>query len=577
MKMREANQRLTVLAMVAALGCSKHGMSPEERRLLEDVRMVERSCLAQFATLKHEREIRQSADEIGHRLDERVRKPWQALRARIAAAPPFSDGELDTTLRRYLAERESAWSEFEAGACCFNDEGKHFAAYREQDELAAADAKHLAELLAGIDLAALPPLAVDAGVVLQAPPPAPPGAMFLLVGGQVVRLDDAGFRVIATEVSTMDVLPDGTMWACGTWNTVYWDGARATAYQPKVALGTCAAGPDGKLWATHHDYDTTRNSLVSFDRSTWSSTLLDTYDTEGGQLLVDRDRTLYIRGLPHGLNRIAGHTSQPVALGGPEGSPSIEHMFRGGDGHVWIFYQVTHGKDYPYALAQLTPTGSLAPVFIDDHFQTSFLYATVDASGLATILDLRRDVIEQGGKTLRLPLPAVNDRHERNGPGPFAFDAGGRIWIDLVDGLNAIDRTGTRVVFPRGSIDAVRDRIVQIAVIGAGPKLPVPGPVPTRTISGTVVQSNQPVPNVPVMMCGETSSDPPCAEALPRWTATTDANGRFTFANVPRWKYEVQAEVGARNHRVWRALMVKCCADDATELPPAEVAAPLRY
>ncbi len=201
---------------------------------------------------------------------------------------------------------------------------------------------------------------------------------------------------------------------------------------------------------------------------------------------------------------------------------------------------------------------------LDDHPQISFvLFGTVDTAGVATILDRRRDAVMQPGKRLGLPLPVLGRYNSGRAPGPFDVDAAGRIWVELADGLNVIDRSGKRVVFPLGSLELLTRPIEQIVVLGAGPVLPTPVPARMHAITGALTP---PVANVPLVMCADAYGDPPCAPGLPHWDAITDVNGRFSFSNVPRFELGLEAFLGDRGAKFWRTARSTCCAQEASEI-----------
>ena len=557
------------LVLLVVLGCAKSGMSDADRKVLDDFRVVEAQCLGNFSVLWREYEMRLGIGDFDRRLREQVIGPWGDMEIRVIAAPALRDQELDQRLRHYLGVRGTAWQALANASSGMFAQGEMLARYRDDNELADADAKHIAETLDKLGFAAVPPRAAPPPVVLTLPPPAPPGPAYFLAGGTVVVLDAAGFRVIATDVTSMDVLPDGTMWACNSWRAVHWDGQRTTELRPKIYSPHCAAGPDGKLWVLQEDLDRKGKDLLgSFDGKTWKITKAPLTGDGPDQILVDKDGVVYVLTRGSGsfgsalLAFVKGAWTE-LSLTERSGSPWMEHMFRGHDGHIWVFNQVTRGNHYPLALQRLAVDRLEEPVYVDDHHQVSDLFGAVDAAGVPTVLDRRRDAVMQAGKRLGLPLPLAGRSNNGRGPGPFDLDAAGRIWIDLADGLNVIDRTGKRVVFPAGSLDVLSSPIEQITVLGAGPALPAPGPARTRTITGTL---KPPVANATLVMCADAAGDPPCAPGLPHWEAQSDVNGRFSFSNVPRYELGMEAFVGERGAKFWRSVRAKCCAQEASEL-----------
>lgn len=571
-----------VLALLVLLGCAKRGISDADLKVIEDFRAVEAECLGNFAVLWHEREMRLGIDELDQRIRVQLIDPWRDLAARMRAAAPLADAKLAERLEHYLQVRQSAWLALAASTGVMGDEAHHFTRFRDDNEQADADAKYIADEMEKLGLAPLPARkpASPLPVALTLPPPAPPGPAFFLVGETVVLLDGEGFRVIATEVTSMDVLPDGTMWACGLWRVVHWDGTRTTEMRPKIYNPHCAAGPDGKLWVINEDLEHTgKDQLASFDGKTWKIIKASLSGGSPDQILVDKDGIVYLmtRGngsFGSGLLAFVNGAWKKLALNEADESPWMEHMFRGHDGHIWVFNQVTRGAKYPLALQRLTAEGLGDPVYIDDFHQVSFLFGTVDAAGVATILDRGRDAVMQPRKRFGLPLPVLGRYNTGRAPGPFDVDAAGRIWVELADGLSVIDRTGKRVVFPLGSLDVLTRPIEQIVVLGAGPALPAPRPARMHSITGAL---KPPVANVPLVMCGDASGDPPCAPGLPHWDAITDVNGRFSFSNVPRYELGMEAFLGERGAKFWRSARSTCCAQEASEIGDVSIESNVMY
>ena len=545
--------------ILLAIGGCKQPQRPDVHAL-DEFRALDRVTTQRFTELVRDYDRGLLDDwELPTRVQRDVIAPWAAWRGRFEAAPvPESTTELYIAVKRYADERAEEWDELVAMHAFGGDASQHVPRYRAASDRADTDARLVATMLADLALSPLPAVAPDAGIAFDPPPFAPPGLAYLLVGHHVLSLDATGTHEIATEVSYMDVLPDGSLWACGAWRAVHWDGTHTTAMKPIVyAESACASGPDGSLWL----YERGTNLLAHYTGNTWTTVRAPIPGRgEIEQLVTDKDGLLYALVRDHHGSGDAvfvyatSWTKVPLA----SSTGSCEHLFRGGDGNLWLIYVVTHGEDHPLALARLTPTGSQPPVFIDDHFQASWLFASVDVRGTATIDDLRRSVLVQDGKTLRLPAHAARGGDPRRGPGPFAIDAAGRTWIDLADGLEVIEREGHRTVFPRASLAGVTEPIRQIAVVGAGPALPAPTAPVTRTITGTVTGAI----HAPIILC--TDARDPCFPGLPHWDTTTDADGRFTLTNVPRFSAELHIQLGAP--AVWRYLRTTCCTQDSDDL-----------
>jgi hypothetical protein len=505
---------------------------------------------------------------------ERMRKPWTEMR-RDLDATKFTDPEIERRVRSYLELRADGFRSLGVAFAGIEDEAPNVFKYREAEAAVAAERELLDAALAKYGFAALPPLAPEPAVELSLPTDAsPPGPAYLRAGKEVVLLDDAGFRTIAHDADWIGATPDGGLWICGLWFVARWDGTTLVTTKTKLYDTKCAVGPDGKLWLFQNDlYKKGKDVLASFDGKQWTQTTASLGDEfEGADLIaVDRD------------GRVWGTTGATTSNGGDgdvyvfEGGTwrlvprkismethDVEELFLGDDGNMWLLQQVTADEHrYPDALSKITPSGVEEPVFVDDHRQTSAFAIHVDATGTPTILDLERDVVVQGKRELVLPYPAMRDGWQHDHIDQFEIDRAGRIWIDLANGLSVIDH-GTHHVYPHGSIEGLREELAQIIVIGAGPKLPPPTRPTTRTITGKTA------PLSDLVLCTTAGGGQPCAPALPKWETRSDDEGRFTFANVPRYRFGMGAHVGEPNAKRWKGLNAHCCADE-TELGNVKV------
>jgi hypothetical protein len=111
--------------------------------LVADFHTVERQCLSTFTDALH----RQGANQIDELafadiVDKQVLPPWHSFRERVDHAP---DSELVQAMRRYLADRETAWQAFTV--TLRHDDPQALATYRQKNADADADARALAKLV----------------------------------------------------------------------------------------------------------------------------------------------------------------------------------------------------------------------------------------------------------------------------------------------------------------------------------------------------------------------------------------------------------------------------------------------
>ncbi len=551
---------VTVLGGLA--GCPRT-LSETDRAALQDFRVVERDCLAREAEILRDESMRMTdADDLATLATERLLVPWKNMRTRLAIEERKLGDELATLLRRYLDERELAWTALPKTLArqWTTPTENHRWTYRENTDAAIADKKRLDAKLAALKLPALPSAPTPSIVELSLPPPVTtPGAAYFLANRSVVRLDDRGFRVIATDVDSMDVLPDGTMWACSIWHIAYWDGTTTADYKPKLPSDICSAAPNGDLWVLQDRYyDPAHDLLGRFDRKRWTivPANIGAPDDKTKELVVDRDGHLYARvssrdSGDHIYVLDKAWRTSPLPYSATR--PRVESIVRGADGRVWATYDVEaalHGG-MSTAIVQLGgDTIALTDKTLDAR-------PFVDAAGVVTAIQPRANALVQGPtetKPTTMPMPMPIAR--RGLSAGVAIDGAGRIWIDLVDGVSVIERGGKRTVYPRGSIPGITESVRAIAVTGAGPTLVPPDPVAARSIRGQIRGAGK----VELAMCGDPYASE-CPPGLPVWTTYSDAEGAFTFENVPRWSLDIVGLTGLSGEKYWRRIEAACCAD----------------
>ena len=82
--------------------------------VVENFRATERRCIAAFNTaLRQQRANEIDELELAATVERDVLVPWRAMRARVTAAPvPGPHGELYEVMRRYVEERDVAWTAY---------------------------------------------------------------------------------------------------------------------------------------------------------------------------------------------------------------------------------------------------------------------------------------------------------------------------------------------------------------------------------------------------------------------------------------------------------------------------------
>lgn len=139
-----------------------------------------------------------------------------------------------------------------------------------------------------------------------------------------------------------------------------------------------------------------------------------------------------------------------------------------------------------------------------------------------------------------------------------SIDGRGRAWIGTRWGLNVYDGQRWHAYHVHNAGLAGND-VNAIVVTGEGPPLP---PLVTKrsgSVSGRILQAGKPFAGASVQACVESlmflfSGPTPCAKQPFHRSTTTDANGRFTFPNLPAGSYHLAVMTAATG---WRALTAR--------------------
>ncbi len=130
-----------LLVLAFAFACSNN--AHDDAALVADFHQVERQCLQTYNDAFH-RQGSGAIDELAlaQVIEHDVLPPWQAFHTRVDKAP---DSELVKAMRRYFADRETAWQAYVV--VLHGDNPQALATYRQKNAEADADARALAKLL----------------------------------------------------------------------------------------------------------------------------------------------------------------------------------------------------------------------------------------------------------------------------------------------------------------------------------------------------------------------------------------------------------------------------------------------
>jgi hypothetical protein len=156
-------------------------------------------------------------------------------------------------------------------------------------------------------------------------------------------------------------------------------------------------------------------------------------------------------------------------------------------------------------------------------------------------------------------------------------DGRGRLWIGTTWGLSiADDDRWTTYTMATSGLGG--NCVEALAIDGVGPAdLPAPTTPMTGSLSGSITSGGTPLGGTEVVLCSEApgiiySGETPCSGYPFEMVATTDADGRFSFADIPVGDYDLAWKV---DETTWRSFMFggevpRVRAGQVTELAPIE-------
>lgn len=372
---------------------------------------------------------------------------------------------------------------------------------------------------------------------LPAPPERPEaaGPAYVLVDDVgVLRIDDVGVTTLVpladpgvaggTELS---VGPGGELWLSNWQGVFVLDGKGALRSVRKVRDGPryewLAARSPSDVWAVTSDIEW---SLVRYDGRRWKplrrrSQFRGEYDDNklfAFALTSDAAWVLSANGLWRG----AGDVWQKIELPASASADTLVDL--------WVY------RDRPIL-------GGVTGHYLREQDAWRPLAWPLDVS-------LNRALGEVGLVAAPLQDRAAARLHAIEGEGcvatseaipgrslhALAVDASARTWAASDHALAVFDRSGRALAtWTPGELPGLTDRVVDLAVIGAGPtRLPAPQPAPTWELVGElrIYKNHAPLAGAALELCSAIAGDR-CAPGAFARQATTGADGSFRFTDVP--------------------------------------------
>jgi hypothetical protein len=137
--------KLLLVLAIALIAC--RDAKPRGDALVEEFRATERTCIAAFnAGLARQRANEIDELALADVIEREVLSPWRAVHDKVNAAP--KSDELYTTLRKYLAARQTAWEAYVTALRADSDAAArpHYDVYHQKHAEAQDIARELGRL-----------------------------------------------------------------------------------------------------------------------------------------------------------------------------------------------------------------------------------------------------------------------------------------------------------------------------------------------------------------------------------------------------------------------------------------------
>lgn len=296
-------------------------------------------------------------------------------------------------------------------------------------------------------------------------------------GAEAIAIDDASGLIWTVDYRRASVF-DGVTWT--THNSRNFGNSDSVDQAKDVAVD-----PKGHAWVA------TASSVAMFDGTSWTvweegAGFPEQYFIEA--IAAGQDGRVWV-GHSNGVLVYDGRGWSDL---GPGGTPQIQDVAVAADGRVWA------------------ATWNDGVMVFDGRAWTTY-----DRSNSGLVSDRVRAV---------------------------AFDEQGRVWLGTTWGLSVFDGVNW-TGYTMSTSGLAGPCIDTIAVGGNGPALPQPTQPKVGSLTGLITLGTEPVEDASIVLCSDRpgmifSGPHPCADHPFFYEASTDAEGRYVFTDVPIGEYQ---------------------------------------
>jgi|GEM_PF-2321910 len=376
---------------------------------------------------------------------------------------------------------------------------------------------------------------------------APGPAYFALEDGPVVELaTDGSSRVLegrrfaASPINRFEVGRDGNVYVVTRFDGIMTVDATGLHTVLDIVPGPFAVASNGVMWAI----DTKRMIRVDGDDiqeiEPPGKYVDDLVVDAGDRIWASVDNGLYRRDA-QGWTKVQLYAGGPLSFGGWK--LTTHPRFDG------VYAECDRAISRVAADLAVTQIGRLEPRPSTSARNLHLAFSTASA-GIVSRTD---------GRVFMLPFDGDELAEERfDAPGirldAAALDDRGRAWLATPSAVMVTDITGEQppTTWERGAVPALSDRIVAMAVLGAGPELPTIKPVEASTVTLAILdaapeednlvdaltaEGSQPVVRAHVELCrlehDNLEAVSPCEGSPSRVSGTTGKDGRVSLKLGP--------------------------------------------